>query len=60
MVHKTENVFSAISTDQAHKQNNKSIKSDGRAIDLTENAAALSRWIVNSPEIIVGADNSNF
>ena len=41
MVHKTENVFSDISADQAHEQNHQCIKSDGGAIVLTKYAAAL-------------------
>ena len=51
MVHKTENVFSDISADQAHEQNHQCIKSDGGAIVLTKYAAALWRWTVGGPEI---------
>ena len=37
--------------DQAHEQNNALIKGDGGAIGLTENAAALRRWMVGGPEV---------
>ena len=41
-IQKTMRVFSAISPfDQAHEQNNACIKSDGGAVDLTDNPSAL-------------------
>ena len=38
-----QHVFSGIAIDQAHEQNNASVKGDG-AVGLTENTAALRRW----------------
>jgi len=40
-VKKTARTFSAIAIDQAHEQNNASVKGDGGAVGLTENLAAL-------------------
>ena len=40
-IKKTERVFSAIGIDQAHEQNNKSVKRDGRAIGILDNEQAL-------------------
>ena len=51
VVTKTSRRFSAIPLDQAHEQNNALIKGDGGAIGLTENAAALRRWMVGGPEV---------
>ena len=51
VVHKTERTFSGIGTDQAHEQNNLIVKGDGGAIGLTENPAALHRWMVVGSEI---------
>ena len=45
-VKKTKHVFSAIALDQAHEQNNAFVKGDGEAVGLTENPAALHRWMV--------------
>ena len=39
-----DKVFSGIAIDQAHEQNNASVKGDGGAVGLTENLAALRRW----------------
>ena len=39
-VKKTGHAYSNIAIDQAHEQNNASIKDDGCAVGLTENAAA--------------------
>ena len=36
--------------DQAHEQNNAMVKDSGGAIGLTENPAALKRWMVSAPE----------
>ncbi len=44
--YKTQHAFSAIATDQSHEQNNWSVKGDGEAVGLTENPAALRRWMV--------------
>jgi len=37
--------------DQAHEQNNASIKGDGGAVGLTDNPSALRRWMVAGPEV---------
>lgn len=50
-VKKTTHNFSAIAIDQAHEQNNASVKGDGGAVGLTENPAALRRWMVSGPEL---------
>ena len=47
VVKKTTRRFSAISIDQAHEQNNALVKGDGGAVGLTENPAALHRWMVS-------------
>ena len=44
-------MFTAISIDQAHGQNNTHIKGDGGAVDLTDNPSALRRWMVDGPEV---------
>ena len=51
VVHKSDRHFSSVAIDQAHEQNNASIKGDGGAIGLTEDPAALRRWMVAGPEI---------
>ena len=50
-VKKTKHALSAIAIDQAHEQNNASVKGDGGAVGLTENPAALRRWMVSGPEM---------
>ena len=50
-IRKTESKFSNIAIDQAHKQNNALVKGDGGAIGLTEDPAALRRWMLAGPEI---------
>ena len=50
-VKKTTHSFSAMAIDQAHEQNNASIKGDGGAVGLTQNPAALQRWMVSGPEV---------
>lgn len=50
-IHKTGNAFSAIAIDHAHEQENANVKGEGGAIGLTENAAALRRWMVAGPEV---------
>ena len=50
-VRKTEKAFSMIAIDLAHEQSNAVIKGDGGAIGLTEDKAALRRWMVAGPEI---------
>ncbi|KAJ8027926.1 hypothetical protein HOLleu_30023 [Holothuria leucospilota] len=51
VVKKSKRVFSAVAIDQAHEQNNASVKGDGGAVGLTENPAALRRWMVSGPEM---------
>ena len=51
VIHKTKRVFSGIALDQAHEQNNASVKGDGGAVGLTENPSALRRWMVAGPEV---------
>jgi hypothetical protein len=51
VVKKTTHSFSSIAIDQAHEQNNASVKGDGGAVGLTENPAALRRWMVSGPEM---------
>ena len=50
-VKKTPHAFSALAIDQAHEQNNASVKGDGGAVGLTENPAAFRRWMVLGPEM---------
>ena len=50
-IQKTSQQFSAIPIDQAHEQNNAAIKGDGGAVGLTDNPAALRRWMMAGPEI---------
>ena len=50
-VKNTTHAFSALAIDQAHEQNNTSVKGDGGAVGLTENPAALRRWMVSGPEM---------
>lgn len=51
VVHKTEKVFSSIALGHAHEQMNAQVKGEGGAVGLTENPAALRRWIIAGPEI---------
>ena len=51
VVHKTKKLFSSIALDHAHEQINAVVKGDGGAVGLTENPAALRRWIVAGPEL---------
>ena len=50
-VKKTKHEFSAIAIDQTHEQNNASVKGDGGAVGLTENPAAMRRWMISGPEM---------
>ena len=50
-VHKTTRQFSDIALDQAHEQVNAEVKGEGGAVGLTENPAALRRWMVAGPEV---------
>ena len=51
VVRKTARRFSAIAIDQTHEQNNAAVKGDVGAIGLTENPAALRRWMMSGPEM---------
>ena len=51
VIHKTVKHYSAIAIDHAHEQNNAIVKGDGGAVGLTENPAALRRWMVAGPEM---------
>jgi len=51
VVHKTNHKFSAISSDQAHEQNNAIVKGVGGAVGLLTDTAAIRRWLVSGPEI---------
>jgi len=51
VVKKTTHVFSGITIDQAHEQNNASVNGDSGAVGVTENHAALRRWMVSGPEM---------
>ena len=44
-------MFSGIAIDHAHEQNNASVKGDSGGMSLTENPAALRRWMVTGPEM---------
>ena len=44
-------MFSGIAIDHAHEQIHASVKGDGGAVGLTENPAALRRWMVTGPEM---------
>ena len=47
---KTTHKFSALAHDQVHEQLNAMVKGDGGVIGITENEAALRRWMVAGPE----------
>jgi len=48
---KTNASFCAVSDDHLHEQNNKTIKSDGGAVDILGSETALLKWTVACPEI---------
>ena len=50
-VKKTTRALYDTSIDQAHEQNNATVKGDGGAVGLTENPAALRRWMVSGREM---------
>ena len=50
-VNKTKRLFSSIALDHAHEQVNAVVKGEGGTIELTENPAALRRWMVAGPEL---------
>ena len=49
VVHKTNRAFSSIALDHAHEQVNALVEGQGGAVGLTENPAALRRWMVAGP-----------
>lgn len=51
-VQQTTRVFSSIAIDQAHEQNNATVKGDGGAIGLTQDEELLQRWTVAGPEVV--------
>ena len=51
VVHKIEKVFSSIALDQVHEQVNAQVKGKGGAVGLTENSAALRRWMIAGLEV---------
>ena len=51
VLQKSQHLFSKISLDQNHEQENEMIKGDGGAVGLTESPAALRRWMIAGPEI---------
>ena len=50
-VHKTRQVFSSMPIDQAHEQNNATVKGEGGAVGLTQSPEALRRCMVSGPEV---------
>ena len=50
-VNKSNHAFSAVAIDQAHEQNNATVKGDGGAVGLFQNEDALTKWMVSGPEI---------
>ena len=50
-VNKTKRPFSAVASDQAPEQCNKTIKGDGDAVAFTSNLGALRRYVTADPEI---------
>ena len=47
---KSKHKFSALAHDQVHEQLNAVVKGDGGIIGITENDAALRRWMIAGPE----------
>ena len=50
-IKKTEQILSVIGIDQTHKQNKKSMKTDGGAIGILDNEQTLLDWVVSGPYI---------
>ena len=51
MTQKTSHKFSGLALDQIHEQLNAMVKGDGGVLGITENEAALHRWMVAGPEL---------
>ena len=50
-VSRSKRPFSRMSIDESHEQNNACVKGEGGAVGLTEQPAALQRWMVAGPEM---------
>ena len=48
---KTDRPFSCTAEDQAHEQNNKDVKTDGKAVGILDNESSLMKWMIGDPEI---------
>ena len=51
VVHKTSHAFSMTALDHNHEQENTKIKGEEGAVGLTDDPAALRRWLIAGPEI---------
>ena len=51
VVQKSNHVFSLIALDHNHEQQNDIIKGEGGVVGLTEDPAALRRWMISGPEV---------
>ena len=51
VVQRSTHAFSCMALDQSHEQSKKCIKGDGGVVGLTEDPAALRRWMLAGPEI---------
>ena len=52
VVQRSVRTFSGMAHDQSHEQSNEYIKGDGVVVGLTEDPAALQRWMLGEPEIL--------
>ena len=52
LIQKSKHKFSALAHDQVHEQLNEIVKGDGGIIGITENDAALRRWMIAGPATI--------
>ena len=59
VVNESGKVFSSMAEDQAHEQNNKHIKGDGRAIGIFDNENALMKWAISGPVLAKPLDQGN-
>ena len=51
IITKTLNLFSKMAIDQAHEPESEKVKGEGGAMGITEDPAALLRWMVAGPEV---------
>ena len=56
---KTDRPFSCMAEDQVHDQNNKDVKTDGRAVGILDNESSLMKWMIGGPEIARLVKNFN-